>query len=316
MPTISLKHSLSGISVKLPWARETNSWCIEVSSDLSDWTSLGELLEINGSGDFPTPSTHRDESRYYRAIHKGLNIQATLDRNRARWDQAGVTNYDFTFRWLCHCTPDYVASVNIAVRDDKIDAITRLDDGIALDPSLFRSYHTIDGLFDFLQEALDAKPHSISARFEPQFGTPSRAWVDYSAQLADEERGFVVEDLRLALVQITDTLPEELKLDPFSLRDATSTGSTLTVNLQHSGGCAEHEYELFMSPGAFLESFPVQANLYLRHHANGDQCRALITKELTFDLAPVADLYGQPGPIILNVHDYEQGGRVQVRWDR
>ncbi|MEJ6567734.1 MAG: hypothetical protein QNL80_02625 [Akkermansiaceae bacterium] len=47
-----------------------------------------------------------------------------------------------------------------------------------------------------------------------------------------------------------------------------------------------------------------------------DQCRALITKELTFDLASVADLYGQPGPIILNVNDSDQGGRVQVRWDR
>ena len=321
-PRISLEHSLNSLSIKLPWARQTNSWCIEASSDLRQWKSLGEIFEINGSGDFPVSGAPLHKERYYRAIDKGRDIQAALTRNRARWDDSGHKNYDFTFQWLCYCIPDFVTPVTISVRDNKIDSIIRLEDGTALDPSQLEYFRTIDGLFDFLQEALDQKPHSISARFDARFGTPGKAWVDYNAGIADEERGFVVEDLRIAganPVQITNTPPAELKLDPFSLGNATISGNTLTINLSHGGGCAEHEYELFMSPGTFLESFPVQANLYLRHNANGDICRALITKDITFDLTPIAELHGQPGPILLNIHDYpaeDPPERIQVKFDQ
>jgi hypothetical protein len=63
-----------------------------------------------------------------------------------------------------------------------------------------------------------------------------------------------------------------------------------------------------MSPACFLESHPVQANLYLRHFANGDDCEAYITETVSFDLTPVGELYisqyGQPDDIIINVFEY------------
>ena len=320
-PRIAFSHTPEAMVIKLLDARPNNSWCVEASTDLQNWVALGEMFEINGAGEFHDPFAPLYKQRYYRVLHKGQDIQAALDRNRARWENSHFKNYDFTFRWICFCTSGFVTPVNISVRNGEIKSISQ--DGQDLPASQFVNYRNIGGLFDFLQDALDQKPYSITAECDPRHGAPLKARVDYLQFAIDEEREFLVEDFRIAAaapVQISDTPPVEIQLDPFSLQGATIRENTLTIDLQHGGGCAEHEYELFMSPGGFLESFPVQANLYLRHNANGDVCRALIRKELTFDLTPIGDLYGRPAdPIILNVYDYlteELGERIRVQWDR
>ena len=69
-----------------------------------------------------------------------------------------------------------------------------------------------------------------------------------------------------------------------------------------------------MSPVAFLESYPVQANLYLRHNSNGDACEALINDDLTFNLRPIAELhktvYGKYDEIVLNVYEYKSNSKM------
>ena len=109
-------------------------------------------------------------------------------------------------------------------------------------------------------------------------------------------------------VRITDLPPDSLQLDPFQLQVVRVSGDTLFVEVGHGGGCREHTYALFMSPAAFLESAPVQANLFLRHNAHDDPCDAWLQPTLAFDLRPVAALYQQSygglDEIILNVYDY------------
>ncbi len=113
------------------------------------------------------------------------------------------------------------------------------------------------------------------------------------------------------LVKISDLPPDSIQLDRFDLNSITISGDEITLNLSYSGGCEEHEFELFMSPGSFMESNPVQANLFLRHNDKDDACDAYLTTEVTFDLSRVAELYqqfyGQKDEIILNVFDYFQG---------
>ncbi len=113
------------------------------------------------------------------------------------------------------------------------------------------------------------------------------------------------------LVKISDLPPDSIQLDQFDLNSVVVAGNEITLNLSYSGGCEEHEFELFMSPAAFMESNPVQANLFLRHNGKDDACDAYITTEVSFDLSPLAELYqqfyGRKDEIILNVFDYFQG---------
>lgn len=111
-------------------------------------------------------------------------------------------------------------------------------------------------------------------------------------------------------VEIGDIAPGDLKKDGFSITRATVENPSLYIIVLSGGGCREHAYTLTMAPSVFMESFPVQANLYLRHDANDDPCDAIVTDSVAFDLRPIVTLYqqmyGPSGQINLNLYNFEQ----------
>ncbi len=113
--------------------------------------------------------------------------------------------------------------------------------------------------------------------------------------------------------------PLTLQNDPFQLDTAWIEEHVLHVDVHYGGGCQEHEWTMYMAPPAFLESYPVQANLFLSHEGNNDACEAWIAEHLTFDLRPVEHLfmlsYGDGGPLYLNLYHYftdEPGERERL----
>lgn len=120
-------------------------------------------------------------------------------------------------------------------------------------------------------------------------------------------------------IKITDLPADSLRRDGFALKKIVIFADTLVLDITHGGGCKEHEYALFMSPSVFGESYPVQANLYLQHQADGDACKALLQPKLCFNLRPVAEqyrkFYGGLAPIRLNVHDYAAGQKLEALYE-
>lgn len=106
-------------------------------------------------------------------------------------------------------------------------------------------------------------------------------------------------------VQISSTIPSDT--DGFALADAISIeGDTLKVNVGYSGGCADHEFTLLWS-GMFLESYPVQADLFLLHDNKEDICEAYEELTIEFDLTPIKDTYtaayqSNGGLILMTIH--------------
>lgn len=109
-------------------------------------------------------------------------------------------------------------------------------------------------------------------------------------------------------VIITDTPADSLWLDSFELNAANVDGDILALKLSFSGGCAHHDFALFMTPAAFMESNPVQANLVLNHDSHADPCDAYLTQKVRFDLRPLAELhrqtYGSRDEIILRIKSH------------
>ena len=102
-----------------------------------------------------------------------------------------------------------------------------------------------------------------------------------------------------------------MQVDSWGLEEFSIDGHIVTLGLNHSGGCGEHDFDLYMTPAAFMESFPVQANLYLRHKDHDDPCDAIVTRQLHFDIDPILNLYqkgyGQLDPIWLHLYEYYEG---------
>lgn len=117
-------------------------------------------------------------------------------------------------------------------------------------------------------------------------------------------------------VEIRNVNPDELKLDGFNIVTSIIDGALLHLEVTSGGGCREHSYTLTMTPAAFMESHPVQANLYLQHDDDDDPCDAIVQDSVVFDLTRIVQLYrhayGDSGEIHLNLHDFEQSESTRL----
>jgi len=71
--------------------------------------------------------------------------------------------------------------------------------------------------------------------------------------------------------------------DGFIINEVSIDGVILTVVVQYSGGCENHEFKM-ISNQRYMKSMPPQLPLYLEHQANNDNCRALVIQTLKFDV--------------------------------
>jgi hypothetical protein len=89
------------------------------------------------------------------------------------------------------------------------------------------------------------------------------------------------------------------KGDAFTILDMSVAGDSLHVAVQYSGGCKPHAFQM-ISNGNLLKSLPPQLPLYLEHTANADNCRALLTEKLAFDLKPLRTQSGKKMKVFVN----------------
>ena len=131
-----------------------------------------------------------------------------------------------------------------------------------------------------------------------------------AAMVAGCDRSLGARLLGSLPVEISDMSPDDLKKDGFTYGTTHIEGTALHLVVVSGGGCRKHEYTLTMTPSAFMESYPVQANVYLRHDAKSDPCDAIVTDSVVFDLIPIVEIYrqmyGPSGQVNLNLYNFEQ----------
>jgi hypothetical protein len=66
--------------------------------------------------------------------------------------------------------------------------------------------------------------------------------------------------------------------------EAAIKDGCLEITATYGGGCKDHEFRLFWN-GLWAESMPPQTGLILHHNANDDNCRAIKSSTVTFDLS-------------------------------
>ena len=122
-------------------------------------------------------------------------LQNELTHNRLRWDLMAMKRYQFDHRWICFCISELGAPVAITVRSGAIMRAAYVDSEIVTgDPDITR-YHTVDGLFDIIQDAIDREAYDILAEYDAELEYPTAVSIDYDSHIADEERAFTVSNL-------------------------------------------------------------------------------------------------------------------------
>ena len=93
----------------------------------------------------------------------------------------------------------------------------------------------------------------------------------------DEEN---TEQAQVEKAIIAKEIPDS---DLVTISSATLSGNTLSINISYSGGCEEHDFQLYGSM-AVMKSMPPKRAIKLVHTANGDSCREFKEKTLTFNI--------------------------------
>ena len=91
----------------------------------------------------------------------------------------------------------------------------------------------------------------------------------------------------------------------FNINQVTLNKNLITIDVQYSGGCAEHEFKLYTDKN-YSKSQPPKLNLTLEHNPNGDMCKAIKSEQIVFDVTNAK----YPGKdkkytVILNLEGYK-----------
>lgn len=119
----------------------------------------------------------------------GDRVASNLDRWRSHRPDA----YRFTYRNRCFCAG--TDPVVITVEGDSIVDVTPAE-GEDSPPLPVSRHPTIDGLFARIAEWRDRDPVHTHLEFHGDLGYPTEAFFDFREEIADEEQGFEVTDLR------------------------------------------------------------------------------------------------------------------------
>ena len=105
--------------------------------------------------------------------------------------------------------------------------------------------------------------------------------------------------------------------DEFSIQSHSLQGQLLTLDLQYTGGCEEHDFEVWWG-GVTSASDPPIVPLELQHDAHGDACEALIEEQIVVDLSALDDVPSSTPNLRLQLVVGEGGTStlVEVSYDR
>lgn len=113
-----------------------------------------------------------------------------MDLHRQLWATRPTNNYKFGFQWNVGDFAYEKANVEVRVLKNEIDAVAWAENAITADgsePPGFvvpdtpnpDQYHSIDGLFKVIGEALDNDPSRVSLGFDSVFGFPTSVVIEF-----------------------------------------------------------------------------------------------------------------------------------------
>jgi len=102
---------------------------------------------------------------------------------RARWEAAGLTDYEYDFRRSCECIDTRPA--RIEVRSGRVAQVRYSDSGELT--STVQGYPTIDELFELIDEGIRAEAASMRVSYDQQLGYPTEIRIDFDPRVADDE---------------------------------------------------------------------------------------------------------------------------------
>ena len=122
-------------------------------------------------------------------------LRAELAVQREKWSAKRIESYQLTLRRSCFCGPGAAGLVVVNVFEREPVEWLYFLSGEPVEAGLHPVFPGVDGLFDFVEEAIRRGAESIEVDFDPDLGLPLEIRVDFRLAAADEEIAYGVEKI-------------------------------------------------------------------------------------------------------------------------
>jgi hypothetical protein len=119
---------------------------------------------------------------------------ATLAHNHLKWQSQHITHYRFSLDVRCFCGFTGQMPLTIEVRDGQLVSETdKTGQPVGAQfKDAFDKYDTIEKLFALLDAAKNGGADRVDIAYDPQYGFPQSAYIDYMANATDDENSLTV----------------------------------------------------------------------------------------------------------------------------
>ena len=107
----------------------------------------------------------------------------------------------------------------------------------------------------------------------------------------DLDPGDIVQDSNLVFLKnenLYDQLIDDSMGTDYRLVDLDVLDDEIRISVQYAGGCRKHDFQLVWNGKNKVGDTDI-AELALLHNGNGDNCEALVTETISFDIESISD---------------------------
>lgn len=177
-----------------------------VNAQVLDQDGSGELnagdvaIATDGAGNEIARRTLTDAD--IQAINNTGNLPAEFTENRQQWEQLTSdpqASVEYTIQRSTFSTPEFNRPVNVVEQGGEIVSATYADTGEPVPQNVFDALDTIDDVFARLENAYENNAATVDVTYDAQFGYPTSVFIDQSEMIADEEVGYTISNVGIAL---------------------------------------------------------------------------------------------------------------------
>lgn len=158
------------------------------------------LSACGGNRDEPPAKTAKEEVTKTVATKStkatASDITSEVQSNREKWLTHGIMDYEIEMQKICYCVPEVVRMMVFKVSDNKVKDVRYADTGEEVDPQHYGDFNTIEGMFSFVEQALDKSPADISIAYDDEYGYIKELSVDFKENIADDEISIIASNMR------------------------------------------------------------------------------------------------------------------------
>ena len=109
---------------------------------------------------------------------------------RYLWEKASTSQYVLEQTLHCFC-PNSGRPAKLIIYGDQVGYAMFTDTNEEIPENQLGLYKSVDDLFDFIDELKKRNPYKLEIEYDPDFGYPTRIYVNRNEQIIDEELAIV-----------------------------------------------------------------------------------------------------------------------------